>query len=346
MSPCRSPAFTCRIFPWRPRFAPNRNYGARGRHSRRKPPLEKIIAVSEKAVCMSIATGMTKAQAELCAELALRLRSALQESAAHAALLDCAQSFSPCVEDSARDTVLLDLAGMESLFGPLPEIARGIHDRAAALGLEANVAIASNPDTAVLAARGLCVAASCGAASPVGHCNPPWQRSGSIGPCQWKFYLPIVWKNDQKKNRRLACSKPSTAGASATCARWPHCRNCVKRTSRTGRSAFAAVGARRCFAHSGARGSATDIRRSRRTGTSHRLARASAFLLNRLLEQLCARLGSRALATQELRLTLELENFASVISNQQSTINNFSAPCACRFPCSTPKFFSNCCNWI
>jgi len=31
-----------------------------------------------------------------------------------------------------------------------------------------------------------------------------------------------------------------------------------------------------------------------------------AFLLNRLLDQLCARLSSRALATQELRLTLEL----------------------------------------
>ena len=45
-----------------------------------------------------------------------------------------------------------------------------------------------------------------------------------------------------------------------------------------------------------------------------------AFLLNRLLEQLCARLGSRALATQELRLTLELETFSA--SNQQSKISN------------------------
>ncbi len=45
-----------------------------------------------------------------------------------------------------------------------------------------------------------------------------------------------------------------------------------------------------------------------------------AFLLNRLLEQICARLGSRALATQELRLTLELENLT--FSNQQSAINN------------------------
>ena len=33
-----------------------------------------------------------------------------------------------------------------------------------------------------------------------------------------------------------------------------------------------------------------------------------AFLLGRLLEQLCARLEARALATQELRLCLELEN--------------------------------------
>ena len=37
-----------------------------------------------------------------------------------------------------------------------------------------------------------------------------------------------------------------------------------------------------------------------------------AFLLNRLLEQLCARLASRALATQELRLTLELSNLTGV----------------------------------
>src|SRR5438552_14358640 len=66
-----------------------------------KPPLEKIIAVHEAAARLGIASGITKAQAELCADLNLRLRSPLQESAAHAALLNCAQSFSPCVEDVA-----------------------------------------------------------------------------------------------------------------------------------------------------------------------------------------------------------------------------------------------------
>ena len=43
-----------------------------------------------------------------------------------------------------------------------------------------------------------------------------------------------------------------------------------------------------------------------------------AFLLNRLLEQLCARLGSRALSTQELRLTLELENFSPFHQSSKS----------------------------
>src|SRR6202795_1772417 len=119
-----------------------------------KPPLEKVFAVNESASRIGIAPGMTKAQAELCSELTLRPRSLLQESAAHAALLDCAQSFSPCVEDAAADTALVDLEGMESLFGSLPEIAQAMSHRVTSLGLEANVAMASNPDAAVLAARG------------------------------------------------------------------------------------------------------------------------------------------------------------------------------------------------
>jgi protein ImuB len=121
-----------------------------------KPPLETILAVNEASTLLGIAPGMTKAQAELCSDLALRPRSSLQESAAHSALLDCGQSFSPCVEDAACDTALLDLAGMESLFGSLPEISRAISNRATTLGLAANVAVASNPDAAVIAARGLC----------------------------------------------------------------------------------------------------------------------------------------------------------------------------------------------
>ena len=157
-----------------------------------KPPLEKIIAVNEKARRMGIAPGMTKAQAELCADSTLRPRSPLQESAAHAALLDCAQSFSPCVEDSACDTAMLDLAGMESLLGSLPEISRAIYHRAATLGLEANVAVASNPDAAVLAARGF----------PGVTVIPSGKEAERLGSCRWKFCLRIARRRSTEGDQK------------------------------------------------------------------------------------------------------------------------------------------------
>ncbi len=89
-----------------------------------KAPLQKVFAVNETARRAGVDPGMTKLQIEACTGLVLRARSPLQEAAAHAALLDCAQSFSPRVEDAGRDTILLDLAGLEPLFGPLPKIAR------------------------------------------------------------------------------------------------------------------------------------------------------------------------------------------------------------------------------
>ena len=82
-----------------------------------KPPLQKVFALNEKARRAGIELGMSKLQVEACIQVLLRSRCPLQEAAAHAALLDCAQSFSPRVEDTAGDTLLLDLAGLESLFG-------------------------------------------------------------------------------------------------------------------------------------------------------------------------------------------------------------------------------------
>ena len=158
-----------------------------------KPPLEKVFAVNESAGRIGIVPGMTKAQAELCSELTLRPRSLLQESAAHAALLDCAQSFSPCVEDAAADIALVDLEGMESLFGSLPEIAHAISRRATSLGLEANVAVASNPDAAVLAARGF----------PGVTVIPPGKEGESLGslPVEVLFADRIAGKEFEEKEK-------------------------------------------------------------------------------------------------------------------------------------------------
>ena len=89
-----------------------------------KAPLQKVFAGNEKARRAGVEVGMTKLQIEACTDFVLRARSPLQEAAAHAALLDCAQSFSPRIEDAGDDAILLDLAGLEPLFGLLPKIAR------------------------------------------------------------------------------------------------------------------------------------------------------------------------------------------------------------------------------
>jgi protein ImuB len=284
-----------------------------------KPPLEKTIAVNEKAARMGIAPGMTKAQAELCAELALRPRSRLQESAAHDALLDCAQSFSPCVEDAACDTVLLDLAGMESLFGPLPEISRALHHRAAALGLAANVAVASNPDAAVLAARGF----SGNTVIPSG------KEAEQLGPLPVEVLFTDQLGDQLGGDRPDGDEKKAAVRLLETLDRWG-IRNLRGLAALPEVSLSERLGQEGLRLQQLARGAASRTLVPVEAPPAFEeavelehpivLLEPLAFLLNRLLEQICARLGSRALATQELHLTLELENFS--FSNQQSAINN------------------------
>src|SRR5208337_3476422 len=113
-----------------------------------RPPLEKVVALNERARQTGVEIGATKSQLEAWQNLVLRARSESQETSAHAALLDCAQSFSPEIEDTAPGTVLLNLAGLEPLLGPRSRIANSLLRRVSQLGVEAN------PDAALLAARG------------------------------------------------------------------------------------------------------------------------------------------------------------------------------------------------
>src|SRR5258708_11099404 len=292
-----------------------------------KPPLEKIFAVNESAGRMGITSGMTKAQAELCSEVTLRPRSLLQESAAHAALLVCAKSFSPCVEDAAADTAILDLAGMESLFGALPEIACDVFRRATDLGLDANVAVASNPDAAVLAARGI---------SGV-TVIPPGKEGESLGSLPVEVLFAGRSEGEDAQKELLA-----------TLARWGMCKL----------HALAALPEVELSERLGQAG--LHLQQLARGAASRTLVPVEepavfeevveleypivlleplAFLLNRLMEQICARLASRALNTQELRLTLELESFSAF--KQQSEINNqqFHRTLRLPLPMLDPKLF-------
>ncbi len=263
-------------------------------------------------------------------ELTLRPRSPLQESAAHAALLDCAQSFSPCVEDAALDTALVDLEGMESVFGSLPEIAHAMSHRVTSLGLEANVAVASNPDAAMLAARGF---------SGV-TVIPRGKEGESLGSLPVEvLFADCEGEKREGKPKKDEQKKESTR-LLLTLERWGIRHLCAL-------AALPEVALSERLGQEGlrlqqlARGAASRTLVPMEAPAVFEeaveleypivLLEPLAFLLNRLLEQICARLASRALNTQELRLTLELENFSS--RKQQSEINHQ--------PCSTPSAIEN-----
>lgn len=116
-------------------------------------PQIHVVAANNAAWHAGIQPGMAETQAQLCG-VEIRRRSRAQEKAAHAALLDLGWSMSPRVEDHAQDTILADLAGLNSLFGADENIAREFARRAGELRLQARVAVSANLEVAVHAARG------------------------------------------------------------------------------------------------------------------------------------------------------------------------------------------------
>jgi protein ImuB len=258
-----------------------------------KAPLQKILAVNENARRAGVDPGMTRLQIEACTGLVLRARSLPQEAAAHAALLDCAQSFSPRVEAAGCDTIVLDLAGLEPLFGSLPKIARALARRASDLGLETSVAVAGNPDTAALAARGFS--------------GVTVIREGEEAEQLGSLPVEVLFGNLAQESAQL-----------------------LETFSRWGIRKLRDLAALPDVALSERLGQAgLHLQTLARGATSRTLVPVEpllifeelieleyplvlleplAFLLGKLLEQLCARLEARALATQELRLCLELEN--------------------------------------
>jgi protein ImuB len=258
-----------------------------------KVPLQKVFAVNENARRAGIDLGMTKVQIEACSGLVLRARSLPQEAAAHAVLLDCAQSFSPRVEAVGCDTIVLDIAGLQPLFGPLPKIARALARRASDLGLETSVAVARNPDTAALAARGF---------SGV-TVIPEGKEAEQLG----SLPVEVLFENSTQESAHLL----------ETFSRWG-----IRKLRDL--AALPAVALSERLGQAGIHLQALARGATSRTLVPFEpplifeevieleyplvLLEPLAFLLDRLLEQLCARLEARALATQELRLRLELEN--------------------------------------
>jgi protein ImuB len=264
-----------------------------------RAPLEKVFALNERARQSGIDVGATKSQLEAWENLVLRTRSESQETSAHAALLDCAQSFSPEVEDTSCGTVILNLAGLEPMLGPLQKIARDLSQRILEMGLEANIAVAANPDAALLAARGF----------PGVTLIPEGREAERLGDLPVDVLLESFF-----------CEGEQAAHWIETFDRWG-----IRKLRSL--AALPEVPVSERLGQPGvrlqelARG---EISRDLRVLEPQSIFVESvdleypivlleplAFLINRMLEQLCARLSARALAAQELQLTLDLAGMSS-----------------------------------
>jgi protein ImuB len=251
-----------------------------------KPPVVTVVAANEAAAETGVELGMTKLQASAY-PVELRQRSLSQETAAHAALLDCAQAFSPRVEDTAPDTVVLDVAGLERLFGPPAKLAASLAQRASEMGLQVNIAIAANPDAAIHAARGF-------TGITVIPRGKQAERLGDL-PIDVLQVEPEILETLDRwgiRNLRALAVLPEVA-----------------MVERLGQEGFRLQKLARGAGERPLVPAEPPLQFEETMELEYPIALLEplAFILGRLLEQLCARLGARGLATNELRLTLDLD---------------------------------------
>ena len=301
-----------------------------------KPPLTRVVALNEKARLLGMDVGITKLQAAVFARQAdsadttnhqpatrrnhpgvgaglavLKQRSHEQEIAAHAALLDIAHAFTPRVEDSARDTLLLDLAGLERLYGAPGTTAGILASRVARLGMESHIALAPNPDAAMHAARGF----------PGITVIPPGSEAQRLGALP----LPILLDAFDISSPEITHAKSPEREKLReqmldTLERWGvrdfRTLALLPEHALSSRLGAAGVQLRRLARGEGMRTLTLCEPPSRFEEVMElefpvETIESLSFILNRLLEQLCTRLEARALAAHELRLRLQLERRAA-----------------------------------
>jgi len=258
------------------------------------PPLTKVFAVNQEARKLGVETGMTRVQAEAFKGISWRSRSPSQEATAYAALLDCAWTISPRVEDGAKrqerdfsDTAVLDIAGCEKLFGSPEKIAHDLKRVASEVGFETNVAVAGSPLAAVCAAQGF-------SGITVIPAREEGLRIGSL-PLEG-LRIPLEFVETLKRWGINTC---------ADFAALPEI-SIVERLGQEGKHWWRL--ARGADDHPLiAKEFPSQFEEHLDLDSPVDLLEPLLFILNRLLEQLCARLRMHILAIGEIKVTLTLE---------------------------------------
>jgi protein ImuB len=120
-------------------------------------PFEQVCSFNRAARALGVEPGMTKLDLEMFPSVHGMRRSCAEESMARAALLQCAGTFSPRVEEqsaSNRFVCVLDIVGMERLFSSDQSLCASLREKIQGLGMEPSIAVSNNFHAARCLARG------------------------------------------------------------------------------------------------------------------------------------------------------------------------------------------------
>jgi protein ImuB len=180
------------------------------------------------------------------------------------------------------------------LFGPLPKIARDLAQRISHLGMEANLGVAANPDAALLAARGF----------PGLTLIPEGREAERLGDLPVDVLLESFSSDAEEAARWVETFDRWGIRKLRALAALPE----VPVSERLGQQGIRLQKLARGAVSRNLRVLEAQLIFTESVELEYPivLLEPLAFLLNRMLEQVCARLQQRALAAQELQLNLEL----------------------------------------
>jgi protein ImuB len=121
-------------------------------------PFQQVCSLNKFARSLGVVSGMSRSEMDSFPSVNLLKRSIAEEQSSRTALLECAGSFSPRIEEMSSNhaySCVLDIAGTEKLFGAPKTIALRLQETFATLGVSASLAVSANFETAVCLAKGL-----------------------------------------------------------------------------------------------------------------------------------------------------------------------------------------------
>ncbi len=229
-----------------------------------------------------------------------------QRTVAGRSLAEFAYSFSPLVEETAADTVVIDVEGCALRFGSAYELANEIAKQAKSkepggLGCKVNVALAANPDAAIHAAKfcpGITFTAPGEELTCLGHLPLTALQYSLVG---------IEEQHGDRNSGNAATLGCAHLQRICGAARWREFPNDLGQDGLK----LQELASGKTNRHLKLKQAAPVFKNSIELDYPIAELEPLSFIFARLLNQICASLNAYALATNALQVELKLENGAS-----------------------------------